>query len=49
MMVTFGYMCVAIIIKWLIDWGDGSKAPSIISLFINMGVTEPGEQMYGDA
>lgn len=43
MLVTFGYMCVAIIMKWLINWGDGSQAPSIISLFINMGYTEPGQ------
>ena len=37
MLVTFGYMCAAIIIKWLQNWGDGSGAPSIISIFINMG------------
>lgn len=42
MIVTFGYMSLAIIMKWLINWGDGSNAPSIISLFINMGITEPG-------
>lgn len=41
MLSTFGYMCVAIIVKWLQNWGDGSKAPSIISLFINMGVATP--------
>ena len=49
MEVTFGYMCIAIIMKWLKDWGDGSNAPSIISLFINMGETEPGSQLYGDS
>ena len=37
MIVTFGYMCTAIIIKWLQNWGDGSGAPSIISIFINIG------------
>lgn len=41
MSVTFGYMCAAIILKWMTDWGDGSNAPAIISLFINMGQTEP--------
>lgn len=48
MQCTFGYMCLAIIMKWLIDWGDGSNAPSIISLFINMGEAEPGSTLYGD-
>ena len=37
MLVTFGYMCAAIVIKWLQNWGDGSGAPSIISIFINIG------------
>lgn len=49
MLCTFGYMCFAIVAKWLIDWGDGSHAPSIISLFINVGATAPGENLYGDA
>lgn len=48
MSVTFGYMCLAIIMKWLQNWGDGSKAPSIIALFINMGVAEEGSTLYGD-
>lgn len=48
MSVTFGYMCVAIILKWLHNWGDGSNAPSIISLFINMGVAEEGGTLFGD-
>lgn len=48
MLTTFGYMCFAIVAKWLIDWGDGSNAPSIISLFINLGYTAPGQNMYGD-
>lgn len=48
MCVTFGYMCIAIILKWLQNWGDGSMAPSIISLFINMGVADPGSTLYGD-
>ena len=48
MSCTFGYMCVAIVIKWLQDWGDGSNAPSIISIFINMGVAEKGSVLYGD-
>lgn len=48
MLCTFGYMCFAIIIKWLQNWGDGSNAPSIIALFINIGYTPPGNQLYGD-
>lgn len=48
MVCTFGYMCAAIIIKWLKDWGDGSEAPSIISIFINMGVATPGSVLWGD-
>ena len=48
MSVTFGYMCAAIIIKWLQNWGDGSSAPSIISIFINMGVAKKGETLWGD-
>ena len=32
---TFGYMVLLIIIKWLTPFPDPSKAPSIISLFIN--------------
>ena len=48
MLATFGYMCLAIVMKWVINWGDGSNAPSIIALFINMGVTEPGQNFFGD-
>jgi len=48
MLCTFGYMCFAIVVKWLQDWGDGSTAPSIIALFINVGYTPPGSQLYGD-
>ena len=48
MSVTFGYMSLAIIMKWLIDWGDGSNAPSIISIFINIGKSLPGQNFYGD-
>lgn len=49
MCCTFGYMCLAIVIKWLQDWGDGSKAPSIISIFINMGVADENSVLYGDS
>lgn len=45
---TFGYMVFCIVLKWLIDWGDGSKAPSIIAIFINLGKTQPGEVLFGD-
>ena len=49
MLVTFGYMCVAIIIKWNINWGDGSSAPSIISIFINLGAaTKENGILWGD-
>lgn len=41
MLSTFGYMSVAIILKWLNNWGDGANAPSIIGLFINLGKTQP--------
>jgi hypothetical protein len=41
-------MCLAIIMKWLIHWTDTSKAPSIISIYINMGVMDPGTAFYGD-
>lgn len=34
-LATFGYMCVLIIMKWLTRYEDSSKAPSIISVFIN--------------
>lgn len=49
MLSTFGYMCFAIIIKWVQNWGDGSSAPSIIAIFINMGYTTPGTALYGDS
>lgn len=45
MLVTFGYMSVAIIIKWLTNW-DGRESVSIIQVFINfMSVEQP---LYGD-
>lgn len=45
---TFGYMAFAIVLKWLKSWDDPSNAPSIIGLFINMGITLPKQQLYGD-
>jgi V-type H+-transporting ATPase subunit a len=48
MAVTFGYMCVTIVLKWMQDWGDGSNAPSIISIFINLGTTSPDSVLWGD-
>ena len=45
---TFGYMSLAIIIKWLINWGDGKNAPSIISIFINMGVATQDSVLWGE-
>lgn len=50
LVVTFGYMCAAIIIKWLTNWGDGTGAPSIISIFINMGESNPTNGvLWGDS
>ena len=49
MLLLFGYMCFAIIVKWLQDWtGRTDKAPSIISLFINMGITDSNNVLFGD-
>lgn len=51
MMVTFGYMCVMIFIKWGTNWQEVGveKAPSIISLLINMplaGGSTQGMPLY---
>jgi len=35
MSVTFGYMVICIIMKWLTNYEDPATAPSIITLFIN--------------
>lgn len=32
----FGYMLICIFIKWATFWGNGSSAPSIISIFISI-------------
>ena len=48
MAVTFGYMCVTIVLKWVQDWGDGSTSPSIIAIFINLGTTTPDSVLWGD-
>lgn len=45
MLVTFGYMSVAIIIKWLTNW-DGRESVSIIQVFINFTSVE--EPLFGD-
>ena len=50
-MVTFGYMCVMILIKWSTDWNvvGTDKAPSIIGLLINMplaGGSTKGMPLY---
>ena len=37
LMCLFGFMDLLIIVKWLTDWtGNAGKAPSIISVMINM-------------
>ena len=48
MLVTFGYMCFCIIVKWLTRFDDTSKAPSIIALFINL-VGKVDEPLYGNS
>jgi hypothetical protein len=50
-MVTFGYMCVMILIKWTTNWNEvgTDKAPSIIGLLINMplaGGSTKGMPLY---
>lgn len=47
-MCTFGYMCAAIIIKWVTKFEDTSMAPSIIAIFIDGGVAKKGNVLYGD-
>ena len=48
-MLTFGYMVFCIVIKWLTDYSaDTSKAPSIISLFINLPL-QVDQPLYGTA
>jgi len=46
----FGYMCFAIIIKWLTDWRalGISKPPEIIGLMINF-VSKVDTPLWGDA
>ena len=49
MLATFGYMSAAIVIKWLQNWGDGPGAPSIVSIFINLGEATPANGiLWGD-
>ena len=45
---TFGYMCIAVVIKWVQNWGDGSNAPSIIAIFINLGFVKKDRVLWGD-
>ena len=45
MSVTFGYMSLAIIVKWLTDW-TGREPVSIIQMFINF--TNVQEPLFGD-
>lgn len=45
--VTFGYMCVAIIIKWLINWEGVAKPPPILSIYIGMGVAVKNKLKLG--
>jgi len=41
MAVTFGYMCVVIIMKWLINWEGNPHPPSILNIYTGMGITVP--------
>lgn len=45
MLVTFGYMSITIIIKWLTNW-DGRESVSIIQVFINF--TNVEEPLFGN-
>ena len=45
MLVTFGYMSIAIIIKWLTNW-DGRESVSIIQVFINF--TNVEDPLFGN-
>lgn len=45
---SFGYLALAIVLKWLKAWEVPGNAPSLIGIFINMGVTLPHQQLYGD-
>lgn len=38
MSCTFGYMCIAIIIKWITDW-SGRTPPAILTIFTSLGLT----------
>ena len=45
LLVTFGYMSICIIIKWLKNW-TGKESVSIISLFINF--TNVENPLFGE-
>ena len=52
MFVTFSYMCIMIIFKWLENWeGKENLAPSIITIMINIPLKSgnPGDlPLWGD-
>lgn len=48
-LVTFGYMCLLIVLKWMNDYSSNTaNAPSIISLYINF-VQAVDFPIYGTA
>lgn len=49
MLVTFGYMCLAIVIKWTTSWEGNSTPPSILNIYTGMGITDASSRLYGDA
>jgi len=46
-MCTFGYMVVAIVIKWTNNW-DIIQPPPIINVYTGGGVAGPGQVLWGD-
>lgn len=45
---SFGYLALTIVMKWLKAWDEAGEAPSLIGIFINMGMTLPRQELYGD-
>lgn len=39
MLVTFGYMCVAVCIKWLTNWEGNESPAAILNIYTGMGFT----------
>lgn len=48
MLVTFGYMCFVIILKWLQNWEGHPNPPAILNIYTGMGFTNERSRLYGD-